>query len=433
MRRPARHGALGALGALCEALTRPRSLRGATRSRASRGGIALLVVVTTMLILTVLVTELSYGASVRLMVATHQRDRAQATWLARSGVNMYRLVLMASKQLESQLKNIPASMIGGEEGQTLNDMLGGDTLWQLIPSLNTGILRMLFTSGGDVSDISDEDAAAFRSTGRVSDEIAAESRDGGRFSDKNFLDFDGDFSADVTNEERRINVNRLASHDTSQTIQSDTTALQLYGLMTGTENDEWFRERNLDPWDLIANLADWVDADNSGCGPRGGYEDNLYSRLPDPYKVKNAPFDTLEEIRMVDGWQDEVYDRFKDDLTVWGSGKIHLASASESMVYGLLRANITNRVPSDSELHELYLKMQREGALYMKGKAFVEYLTNLGYELKPGMSSIFTTSSRTFTVTSTGMVNDSAATITAVLDYSSSGSVGGKVLYWREE
>ena len=419
--------------ALWRALTVPRSLSGATRTRASRGGIALLVVVTTMLILTVLVTELSYGASVRLMVATHQRDRAQATWLARSGVNMYRLVLMASKQLESQLKNIPASMIGGEEGQTLNDMLGGDTLWQLIPSLNTGILRMLFTSGGDASDISEEDAAAFQSTGKVSDEVAAESREGGMFSDKNFLDFDGDFSADVTNEERRININRLASHDLTQNIQSDATALQLYGLMTGTENDEFFRERNLDPWDLIANLADWVDADNTGCGPRGGYEDNLYSRLEDPYKAKNALFDTKEEIRLVDGWQDDVYDRFKDDLTVWGSGKIHLPSASQTMVYGLLRANITNRVPSDSELDALYLKMQTEGALFMKGKDFVQYLTNLGYELKPGMASTFTTSSRTFTVTSTGMVNDSAATITAVLDYGSSGSVGGKVLYWRED
>lgn len=420
---------------LWRALTRPRSLRGQAHSRRSRGGIALLVVVTTMLILTLLVTELSYGSTVRLMVATHQRDRAQAAWLSRSGVNLYRLLLMASIQIESTLNKTDVSSFipGAEAGTTLAD-LGMGTLWQMIPTLNTGILRMLFSSGGDATDISDEEAATFKATGKVSEEVAAESREGGLFSDKNFLDFDGDFSADVSNEDRKLNVNRLASRDLSQPLQSDPTALLLYSLMSGTENDEFFRERNLDPWDLIANLADWVDTDNTGSGARGGYEDNLYNRLEEPYKAKNAPFDTKEEIRLVDGWQDEVYDRFKDDLTVWGSGKINMSTTAPTLTTAILRSYILSPVLSDADLEVLYQRAQLEGVTTMKPKAIVDWLTNSGYELRSGLASQLTNSSRVFTVTSTGMVNDSSSTVTAVLDFSSGGGTqGGKVLYWRED
>ena len=63
--------------ALWAALTKRR---GRGPARRSRGGIALLVVLTTVLVLTILVSELSYTSTVRLMVAAH-------SWIAprRSG------------------------------------------------------------------------------------------------------------------------------------------------------------------------------------------------------------------------------------------------------------------------------------------------------------------------------------------------------------
>lgn len=416
-------------------LTDPRSVRGRVRARRSRGGVALLVVVTTMLVLTIVVTDLSYGSTVRLLVVSHQRDRAKADWLARSGVNLYRLLLMTSRQTESAIKNanIDPTMLGLPEGTDLSAILGS-ALWQMLPTMNTGMLRMIFASGGDASDVSEEDASAFQKTGKVSDEVAAKSKEGtGLFSDKNFLDFDGDFSATVSDEDSKINVNLLALHDPSGSIQTDATALQLYGLMTGQENMEWLHERNLDPWVLIANLADWVDADNISCSATGGYEDNLYNRLDSPYVAKNAPFDTKEEIRLVDGWQDEVYEHFANDLTVFGRGKINITTASPTLIAGLIRAYVTP-TPSDADLAQIMTQLDTYTALssFKKGKDFVQFLEGLGRTVDPNLAGILTTTSRTFRLESTGMVGDSSATITTVMDFTSAAG-GGKVLYWRED
>ena len=410
--------------ALWAALTKRR---GRGPARRSRGGIALLVVLTTVLVLTILVSELSYTSTVRLMVAAHSRDRAQAVWLARSGVNLYRLILTANKQLEKS-----------GIGESLQEYTGiniGDALWQLLPSINTGLLRMLFSAGGDASDLEEEDVATFKQTGKVSDAVAEESRQGGLFDDKNFLDFDGDFSAEITDEESKINVNNLANRDTTQSIQLNATALQLYGRMSGEENDEWFREHNLDRWELIANLADWVDQDNLRAAAQGGYEDNLYNRLQSPYLTKNAPFDTKEEIRLVEGWQDDVYDRFKDDLTIWGTGKININTASDEQIKGLIRAYVTP-MPNDSTL-ELLVEQVRNQLMvvgsFKKGKEFTSFLEGLGYTVSGDLAQALSSSSYTFTLTSTGLVGDSAATITAVVDYGTKGGTVGKVLYWRED
>lgn len=414
------------------ALLRPRRLGRSARSRRSRGGIALLVVITTMLVLTIVVSELSYGSTVRLLVVSHQRDRAQAVWLARSGVNIYRLILMASRMLEKQLANLDASMLGMPEGTDLGALLG-NSLWQMLPTMNTGMLRMIFTSGGDVEDVEEEDVQNFRTTGRVSDEVAEQSRESGLFSDKNFLDFEGDFSATVSDEDSKINVNLLAQHDTSASLQTNATALQLYGLMSGQENLEFLRDRNLEAWDLIANLADWVDADNTGSGARGGYEDNLYNRLDSPYMAKNAPFDTKEEIRLVEGWQDDVYDRFADSLTIHGKGKVNITTASEETIAGLLRG-YCQPSPSDAQLATFMEQIQQYTMLvsFKKGQEFVDFLTQIGCSPSDQLSSVVSTTSRTFTVVSTGLVGDSSATITTVLDLSSANN-GGKVLYWRED
>ena len=54
----------------------------------------------------------------------------------------------------------------------------------------------------------------------------------------------------------------------------------------------------------------------------GGDEDGLYNRLDDPYMTKNATFDTLEEIRLVAGWNGELFEKYKDQLTIWSNGRI---------------------------------------------------------------------------------------------------------------
>ena len=127
-----------------------------------QSGMAMLVAIMTMTIMTVLITEITYISNMRLITAGNQRDRVQAYWLAKSGVGIYNLVLAANKELGNN------SMI---------QQFGlGDSLWQMVPVLNTGLMRMLFVSEAPGSDVSDEAIETFKTDQVVSDEVMEASR-----------------------------------------------------------------------------------------------------------------------------------------------------------------------------------------------------------------------------------------------------------------
>lgn len=385
------------------------------RRRGDRKGIALIVVIGTVMVLTALVTDITFGARVRFLAAVHERDEAKAQWLALTGVNLYRLVLVANKQMGNL--------------SILREMGLGDSLWQTIPYINTGLLRMFVAADG--GDVEEDELAAFEQSGEVSEEVREESaEETTRFGSRAFLDFDGDFMAEVRGEECGINVNALSTRSSDDRPEDTSTGKQLIGLMSGEENDMWLRDRNLDRIDLVSNLADWVDADNIVASGKGGYEDDFYNGLPSPYLAKNARFDTRAEIRLVEGWQDDVFDRWGESLTIYGNGKVNITCAEDVVIAGLIKAN-TTRIPTDSELERLLADMRNymSTASFKDGRDFVSWLENQGLTVDSDLANEVSVKTNVFTITSTGQVGDASARITAVVDYTSSSE--GTVLYWR--
>lgn len=59
-------------------------------------------------------------------------------------------------------------------------------------------------------------------------------------------------------------------------------------------------EKNFDPVELARNLIDWVDKDPDRV--RGGAEDDVYQRRRPPYKAANRPLLSVDELRLVDGF-----------------------------------------------------------------------------------------------------------------------------------
>ena len=418
------------MGWLWRLLTKKRGVslhrwHGAGRTRRSEGGIALLMVVTSLMLMTVLVTELNYAARVRLSMAAHTRDEAQAYHLAHTGFNLYRLILIANNELakNSSIQSA-ASMMGVNMG---------DALWQYVPMISTGLMRMLLGTGGDVDTGMLEEYAQ---TGELDDEIVEKSREesGGLFDDKAFLDFDGDFSAQVTDEDSKVNLaqlSKITSEEDLLNLEENLIALQVYSLMSGEEQDQWFYERSIERWEIIANLIDWMDSDTERAWRSGGYEDSLYDDIEPPYLTKNAGFDSKQEIRLVAGWDDEVYERFEDQLTIYGSGKVNINTASDEVMCAMLKA-FSETVFTDQQC-ELVLDQLIEYktlSSFSEASSFVSWLeTNASYAPKQNMKNYLTTKSEVFTITSTGQVGQTMRTITAVLDFSSKSH--GKIVYWR--
>src|SRR5262249_41466924 len=71
---------------------------------------------------------------------------------------------------------------------------------------------------------------------------------------------------------------------------------------------------------------------------QAGIEDNYYSlMLPKPYRRKNAPYDSLDELHMVRGVSEDFWATFIDPspedpkkrvVTVWGQGAVNVNTAT---------------------------------------------------------------------------------------------------------
>lgn len=412
-------------------LTRPRSLAGMVHNHRERKGMAILVVISALMIITVLVTELVYASRVRYMVAMHERDRVQAYWLARSGVNMHQLILLANKEISNnpQVK----------QGLEMLGMGGTFEFWNFpfVQSMNTGLLRMLLSGGGDIDDVDDDVVEEFKQTGRFS-EADGEESSASIFDDRDFLSFDGDFSSEISDHESRVNINVFATENVS-TAQESPTGQFLFALMSKEDDLSWFRQRGIDPWEVIGNLKDWVDQDTIRSGGRGGYEDTLYNTLDPPYFTKNAPFDSMDEIRLVAGWEGEVCDRYCDKLSIYGNsqGKINMNTMDDTFILAIVNSCIEGGTQLRPQ--QIMDGMQRLQDSWLLGRPtydepaqLVQDLVNVaGFPVNQQCATDkLTTKSQVFTIASTGLVGTSEVTIEAVFDFSGN-TREGVLQYWR--
>ena len=184
----------------------------------------------------------------------------------------------------------------------------------------------------------------------------------------------------ITDEASKLNIN----------VASDTQLLALVQRALGNETEQ------ADPKEIVDAIIDWRDADHTPRGEAGDTEGIYYRLLPKPYRVKNAPFDTVEELLLVKGVTPELlygedYDRnglltrneddgeetFPDDnedgalnqglypyLTVFSSEE-NVSNANRPRVYLLngdateLEAQLAASFPDDPSLVEFVVKATR--------------------------------------------------------------------------
>ena len=87
-------------------------------------------------------------------------------------------------------------------------------------------------------------------------------------------------------------------------------------------------EKRYDPAELAANLIDWVDADD--VRQSGGPEDEPYLRRDPPYRPPNRPLLSVDELRMIDGFDGPLVEALRPYVTVFplvGDAAINLNTA----------------------------------------------------------------------------------------------------------
>lgn len=137
---------------------------------------------------------------------------------------------------------------------------------------------------------------------------------------------DGKIYDGIQGEENKIDLNAL----TVQTVPVLVQLLQLLGF------DE---ERSRI---AAASIVDWQDDDQDPTDHGYGAEDDHYGRLVKPYRCKNAPFDSLEELMLVRGISEDLYQKIKDYVTVYprtkGRLSINVQAAPAVVIQALARS-----------------------------------------------------------------------------------------------
>ncbi len=439
----------------------------------SNRGVALILVLTTIAILTSIGVDFSYSTRVSLRLAETARDEMRAYYLARSAVNLSRLLLHFQKQVDGLGGQLTAGLqtaLGGNGGSPaitpkplpspggMSSGAGGAgaaslgiRLWEILP-IDSNAMGAVLTGA---TSIPGADSAA-----ATEKEAPAPPPPGGApVVEHSFGAFDGSYHAKVVDENSRINVVGL----NGLTGSPLSSLIQLRAMMADPKYDFIFDDEDANHDrvrrdDVILAMKDWIDIDEtaSGLDPTNtsnpfvnafSDENSAYDRYTPRYKAKNANFDSLDELYMVRGVNDRFMAAFGDRLTIWPDVNSHLninTNDPMQMITNILTAAKNPNDPSlrDPRLLQTILQEIQLRKMFsffgMSAQDFVSVLQANGIQLNPRIDpkingdpgSMFGSTSDTFRITATGKVGRVEKTVTAVIRYD---DLLGKLLYWKEE
>ncbi|MBL4687779.1 MAG: general secretion pathway protein GspK [Nannocystaceae bacterium] len=216
--------------------------------------------------------------------------------------------------------------------------------------------------------------------------------------------FEGSFEYRVTAESGKININCMAvqakADDADNPAGRVTETLE--ALMLPTLYDPFFEEEKADGQfytrsDILIALADYIDDDRNAfdlvklrSGSR--QEDYRYQQLFDPYTPRNARLDSVDELQLVQGIDDDWMAAFGHELTVYGGCKVNLNFASAEQIALVIRHSVAadDKWKTEGENFLLmtlplanWLMEQREYSLFSKLEDFKTMIAEPDQFLSP--------------------------------------------------
>lgn len=388
---------------------------------------ALLMVITTVAVLASVVVEFAYSTHVDLRLAANARDALRAEYLARSATTFARLVL----NWQNQLQNLLPGMTGPIQLTNLIDIDSG-----LISEFMGAIQSQKDEDEIPPAPLAPEPGQPVPATGLLP-----------------FGTFQGAFTAEIEDEEAKINVNKLNNPG----MGGNFTVLALLQLFSDERWAFLFEEENLHgeritPQDLVIRLRDWIDENEVEqaidlTSPTGYFvdtasdEERNYVRYPQRYRPKNALFDSMEELFLVAGMSDRLAAAFASRLTVFPdiNARLSLNTNDPLQLLNILRLMsvdpnhiaFTNPYTVESMLHELMVLKSLNPFGPPSAQHFAAVLEMHGMQARQDvMNNELGTTSQTFLIRATGQVGDVSRTLTTVVRLD--GRLG-KVLYYRED
>ncbi|MFH1360894.1 MAG: hypothetical protein ABIJ41_07705 [Candidatus Omnitrophota bacterium] len=276
----------------------------------SNSGIILMVVLWLLVILTTLAVGLGRRTSIDLALTKHALGRTKSYYTAFGGLIYAMSQISEDKKdpITSKFDTLYQCAVTLQENQTM------DELFKDIP-LGEGSFSVYFT-------VQDQDA-------------------------KDMLIHYG-----LRDEDSKININA--------TTQQNHKVLRELIKLLGVDQDAALT--------ITYSIIDWKDQDTQPKESYYGAEDEYYLGLQEPYKAKNAPLESLEELLLIKGMTPGLYAQLEDFLTIYPKAttglKVNVHTASQTVLRALFRSVVgpaTNTIEDDADSLAAKIVMFRRG------------------------------------------------------------------------
>lgn len=288
----------------------------------------MLMVMSAVMVLTMVSVEFAYNANINFRLATKQKERLQAYYLAMSGFNLLKLQMKVGAEVQDQITTLL---------QQANIELPFDInqpLCRIFP-LKTVLFRVFM----DMQESGAEEA------------MPEEMLQGLQLSGvEEFMQFSGDFETECSDESGKLDLNFLQAADPREQVLSGDNAFDSHKkLLVQTLSQESYKNlfENLDesPEEIIRNIADWVDPNssiNQYGGSEGGGEEGPYAGLETDFSTKNGKLSTPQEIYRVAGVYDSWWNPLSENFTIYGTkskegvAQVNICRAKNEVIQGLI-------------------------------------------------------------------------------------------------
>lgn len=366
------------------------------------------MVLATIAMITAIVAEIAYRSQVAATVVVNRRDDAKAYQLARAAFrwSLFRLQLDSSLD---KIPEIPNTNYGGKK----DDLT--EIQWAIPLSYPFAL--------GDLNQKDQE----------ITEEIEAQAKQ----ALNEASDIGGSFLSVITDESAKISLNDVGSGGPSGNIRWSAAAEVLENLLLSHRFKPYMKDK--DHRELLWAIDDWTDANSEVNHLGGGIEDAEYIVDNASYHIKNGPFYTLSEIRLLKPVSEELFRELKPFVTVYPFNA-RLPRSSNTYVVPLARININtapleviaalfNRSAMSNLRERLDCAQQfvkaRQGIVFRKKKDFYAFLqqscgASMGQGGTPAIinrsvDNILDVRSDLFSIEATGSAGKIEKTIHAVI------------------
>ncbi len=378
-------------------------------------GIAIIITLFMITLMTLFMADMQVNAVVESELAIANRDNLKAEYIAKSGANLANFLISIDLAIDltmSELQGAAASVTDGpgDMWAQLNGFpIGGDTA-ELLGQLQEGF---------DLSKVNDS---------KVLD---------------TFKLFEGHFVINVVDESSRMNINYCAIRSTEPKCKA---ALKL--LMNCPAEREFLERKKVKPGEIVGAIGDWID-NNNDPDPEssGGSESDPYSRREPKVTVKNSFFESLDELKVVEGWDSDMHKIFSPYLTVYPM-PLEASRDNNARSGFLVNFNSASRELLNCLFPKAVTECNEKSAIYSQYRADQEVAkdsTSINNALRENfcaeddMTKIFTFRSDTYRVTVTGESGVQVKTLEYVLsrqkpddtDQKNQYKSAIKYLYWK--